>query len=201
MQNLKHNEVKQFSLFKNLRKAFRCRDIILYSLASFVTYMAGKKGIETIRWVDRGKELVLLDQRLVPEKVRYVRCRTYNDVAEAIKNMAVRGAPAIGVAAAFGIALAALKSKAETRNELLREIYKAKSKLSKTRPTAVNLFWALDRMVGKAEQMENSPEEIAAALLEEAKKIMDEDIRVNMTIGRFGSDLIPDGARVLTHCN
>ncbi len=163
--------------------------------------MAGKMGIETIRWIDRRKELLLLDQRLVPEKVRYVRCRTYNDVADAIKNMTVRGAPAIGVAAAFGMALAALKSKAKTRNGLLREIYKAKEKLSKTRPTAVNLFWALDRMVRKAEEMEDSPEEIAAALLEEAKKIMDEDIKVNMTIGRFGAELIPDGARVLTHCN
>ncbi|MEM4303729.1 MAG: hypothetical protein QXQ70_07535 [Candidatus Caldarchaeum sp.] len=162
--------------------------------------MVGKTGLDTIRWDDGRKVLVLLDQRAVPEKVRYVRCRTYRDVASAIKNMTVRGAPAIGVAAAFGIALAALKSLAKTRNALMHDIYRAQSALSKTRPTAVNLFWSLERMGKKAEQLEGSPDEIAAGLVEEAKKIMEEDVKVNRMIGRFGAELIPDGARVLTHC-
>ncbi|MEM1946352.1 MAG: hypothetical protein QW614_05570 [Candidatus Caldarchaeum sp.] len=162
--------------------------------------MVGKTGLETVRWVDGKNELLLLDQRAIPHRVSYVRCRTYRDVALGIKNMTVRGAPAIGVAAAFGIALAAVKSQAKTREALLRDIQRAQSVLSRTRPTAVNLFWSLERMGKKAEQLEGGPDEIAAGLVEEAKKIMEEDVKVNRMIGRFGSELIPDGARVLTHC-
>ncbi|MDW7978819.1 MAG: hypothetical protein RMH74_08465 [Candidatus Caldarchaeum sp.] len=158
-------------------------------------------GLETIIWDDKKEELLLLDQRVVPDKVSYVRCRTYRDVAEAIRNMTVRGAPAIGVAAAFGIALAALKSKAKTRKALLTRVQQARTTLSKTRPTAVNLFWALDRMTKKAEALDLEPIEAAEQLVEEAKKIMEEDVRVNKAIGRLGAELIPDGARILTHCN
>jgi len=163
--------------------------------------MTERERLETIRWDDRRRELLLLDQRVIPDKLRFVRCRTYRQVAEAIKNMTVRGAPAIGVAAAFGIVLAAMRSEFNTREKLLKELEKAKDVLAKTRPTAVNLFWALDRMMEKALSLDEAPKEMVEELLEEAKKIMEEDIRTNKTIGRFGADLIPDNARVLTHCN
>ncbi len=145
--------------------------------------------------------MVLLDQRLIPEKTAYVRCRNYRQVAYAIKNMAVRGAPAIGVAAAYGMALAALKSDAKTKQALIKELTHAKEILSKTRPTAVNLFWALERMMTRAEGFEGGVNELKETLLEEAAKILQEDIAVNRAIGRFGAELIPDGAKVLTHCN
>ncbi|MEM0443757.1 MAG: hypothetical protein QXS57_04345 [Candidatus Caldarchaeum sp.] len=163
--------------------------------------MPGVKSFETIIWDEKRLELRLLDQRVVPERVRYVVCRTYRDVAEAIRNMTVRGAPAIGVAAAFGVALAAVRSRAKTRESLLKQVSQARATLAKTRPTAVNLFWALDRMAKKAESLELEPAEMTEKLVEEAKEIMEEDVRVNMAIGRMGADLIPDGGRVLTHCN
>ncbi|MEM2095370.1 MAG: S-methyl-5-thioribose-1-phosphate isomerase [Candidatus Caldarchaeum sp.] len=157
--------------------------------------------VETVRWDDRRREVVLLDQRVLPMRVRFVRCRTVNQVAESIKNMTVRGAPAIGVAAAFGMAVAALRSQAKTRDTLLKDLEKARQLLASTRPTAVNLFWALDRMMVKAQTSGGNPDTISDELLREAKRILDEDVQMNKTIGRYGSDLIEDGARVLTHCN
>lgn len=123
------------------------------------------------------------------------------DVAAAIRNMTVRGAPAIGVAAAFGMALAAMRSKARSREKLLEDLRKAREMLSATRPTAVNLFWALDRMMKKAESMSTDRQTIVSELVKEAQKIHDEDVQMNKTIGRYGAELIKDGARVLTHCN
>jgi len=119
----------------------------------------------------------------------------------AIKNMTVRGAPAIGVAAAYGIALAALKSGAKNKQALLKELKNASETLSKTRPTAVNLFWALERMMNVAEKFDGDLDDLRKLLVSEAGNILQEDVKVNRQIGRFGADLIPDGARVLTHCN
>lgn len=158
-------------------------------------------GFETIRWDGRRGELVLIDQRVLPTRLRYVRCGSVKQVAVAIKDMTVRGAPAIGVAAAFGMALAARRSKARSREKLLEELRKARELLASTRPTAVNLFWALERMMKKAESLSGDADYIASELLKEAQKIQDEDVQVNKTIGRYGADLIKDGSRVLTHCN
>jgi len=130
--------------------------------------------IEPMRW--HGDSLELLDQRLLPEKLSYVRCRTAADVAQAIRDMVVRGAPAIGCAAAFGVVLAKGSSSSFEQ-------------LSKSRPTAVNLFWALDRMK-KSKDLEA-----------EAKAIFDEDIAANKAMGRLGAELIPAGARIMTYCN
>jgi len=130
--------------------------------------------IEPMRW--HGDSLELLDQRLLPEKLSYVRCRSAADVAQAIRDMVVRGAPAIGCAAAFGVVLD--KGSSSSFDEL-----------SNSRPTAVNLFWALERMK-KAENFES-----------EAKAIFEEDVSANLAMGRLGAELIPAGARVMTYCN
>jgi len=132
------------------------------------------KEVQPLRW--KGDRLELLDQRLLPDKTKYVVCRTASDVAKAIKDMVVRGAPAIGCAAAFGVVLSAGKPKAF-------EV------LAKSRPTAVNLFWALERMK-RAKNLEA-----------EAKAIYQEDLAANREMGRLGAKLIPAKARVMTHCN
>jgi methylthioribose-1-phosphate isomerase len=133
-----------------------------------------KSAVEPIRW--RGDRLELLDQRLLPDKKVYLTCRTAEQVAKAIKDMVVRGAPAIGCAAAFGVVLG-------------KGSKKAHEVLAKSRPTAVNLFWALERMK-KATNLEA-----------EAKAIYDEDIAANRAMGERGAELIPNKARVMTHCN
>jgi methylthioribose-1-phosphate isomerase len=134
--------------------------------------------VEPIRW--RGDHLELLNQLLLPLKVEYVRCSTAHEVAEAIKSMVVRGAPAIGVAAAFGLAMA--KQNGE-------DVRAAAAELRATRPTAVNLAWAIDRMSR------------AGNTVEEAEKIFREDLEANRRIGRFGAELLGSKATVLTHCN
>lgn len=140
-----------------------------------------------LRWSDEG--LYLLDQRKLPHETVYVLCKDHIDVARAIKDMVVRGAPAIGVAAAYGVALG-------VKNLSLAKIDEIVDLLSKTRPTAVNLFWALERMRKKALSSSSWEE-----LLEEAKAIHEEDIKANERIGKFGAHLIPQSANVLTHCN
>lgn len=134
--------------------------------------------VQPLRWI--GKSLDLLDQRLLPDRLEYVSCRTAAEVATAIRDMVVRGAPAIGCAAAFGIALdAACGADLKVANDVL----------AASRPTAVNLFWALDRMRGTKDPVA------------EAVAIYDEDIAGNKAMGAFGAALIPHGARVMTHCN
>lgn len=145
-----------------------------------------------------------LDVRLVPLEEVYRETTDYNRVAKAIKDMEIRGAPAIGVAAAFGMALAALWSKAETVEKLVEELGKAKKVLESTRPTAYNLFWALNRIWKKVEegvQRKVSVEELRRMVVEEAKKIYLEDIETNRKIGEIGSKLVEDGDTILTHCN
>jgi methylthioribose-1-phosphate isomerase len=158
------------------------------------------RAVETLRWA--GERLELIDQRLLPQRVEYAVCRTAAEVAAAIRDMTVRGAPAIGCAAAYGVALEAGRPTFRTLEEFHRAIEHAFVELGASRPTAVNLFWALDRMrrVYDATRTQ-SPEQVRARLVEEAVAIHREDVEANRTIGFHGSALVPDGARIMTHCN
>ena len=148
--------------------------------------------VETIVWTDAG--VVMIDQRRLPKEEVYVTCRDYREVAEAIRSMVIRGAPAIGVAAAMGVALGVLHGDAG-----FDEVCET---LAGTRPTAVNLFWAIDRMKKLHASLRGKPvEEIRARMVEEAQRIRLEDIAINEAIGRNGVSLVPDGKTVLTHCN
>ena len=154
----------------------------------------------TVGW--QGDRIILLDQRRLPTEEVYLECRTWQEVAAAIRSLAVRGAPAIGVTAAFGVALAALASKARTFDELLADLDVAIDGLAATRPTAVNLFWALERMRRYALDHRALPVgTIRASLVAEAETILEEDIAGNRRLGAHGAALVPDGARILTHCN
>jgi len=155
---------------------------------------------QTVEWCEG--RVRLIDQTLLPREFRQIDCETVAAVAEAIRSLRVRGAPAIGVTAALGMALCAWRSQAQTAEELLRELQEAKSTLAATRPTAVNLFWALDRMMRKAEQFSTAtPEVLKKLLLEEAEQIRDEDIAANRLIGQLGAQLLPQRVSILTHCN
>ena len=156
--------------------------------------------IRTVEWTDTG--VVMLDQRLLPLQEVYISCRDHQQVAEAIRTMVIRGAPAIGVAAAMGVALGVRAASASEQNELDPEFERICDVLAATRPTAVNLFWAIERM--KEVYGRVRPEGVAAireALVREAQAMHAEDVDANRRMGRFGQELIPDGARVLTHCN
>jgi methylthioribose-1-phosphate isomerase len=154
-----------------------------------------QKTIETIEWTPEG--VVMIDQTRLPRETSFVTCRTYTDVADAIRNMIIRGAPAIGVAAAMGVALGALQS-----DNLESDIPVICETLAKTRPTAVNLFWAIDRMRRLYESVSDLPlGEVRRRLIDEAQKVRAEDIAINEAIGHHGAPLVPDGKTVLTHCN
>jgi eIF-2B alpha/beta/delta-like uncharacterized protein len=159
--------------------------------------------IKPLYWDPEAKEFHWLDTRLIPFKEVYRSTRDYRRVAQAIKDMEIRGAPAIGVAAAFGMALAAAHSKATSLEGLMDELREARKVLASTRPTAYNLFWALDRVMKVAEEAaaKGDPGEVKARVEEEAVKIYVEDVRANVEMGRIGSKLIEDGDTVLTHCN
>ena len=149
--------------------------------------------IRPILWDDKG--LLLLDQRLLPWREKYLRFKTWQEVREAIRAMVVRGAPAIGITAAIGMVLAAEKIKAKSPRDFLAKLRRAGQGLKRARPTAVNLAWAVERMLKRAER---EPE--VEALREEALKIWEEDIAANRRMGRLGAELLPEGA-ILTHCN
>lgn len=144
--------------------------------------------------------VVLIDQTKLPNKLVYVKCKTYLELADAIKKLVVRGAPAIGVTAAFGLALAAQHSKAKTLPELMTDLDTALKVLRATRPTAVNLFWALERVMSRAKRGK-SVEEVKKLVLDEAQKMVEEDININRQMGANGAKLFEDGDIVLTHCN
>jgi methylthioribose-1-phosphate isomerase len=156
--------------------------------------------IETLEWTDSGVRF--LDQTKLPTEETYVTCKTYEQVADVIRNMVVRGAPAIGVAAAMGVALGVKNSKAESVGELKQDFDKICDVIGKTRPTAVNLFWAIGRMRDKFELLRVRPlAQIRQALIDEAVRMHAEDIAANQAMGRFGATLMPDSGGVLTHCN
>lgn len=156
--------------------------------------------METMRWQDG--EFFLLDQTKLPGTGEYICCRDYITVAEAIKRLSVRGAPAIGAAAAYGLVLGAMELEREDTRDFLAGIEEIASQLSATRPTAVNLNWALQRMLARARSaMPMEPKGLVEVLLREADDIYREDFEGNREMGRFGLDLIPENARILTHCN
>jgi methylthioribose-1-phosphate isomerase len=156
--------------------------------------------IHTLEWTDRGVRF--LDQTKLPTDEVYVTCTTYEQVADVIRNMVVRGAPAIGVAAAMGIALGVQGSSAETVAGLKKDFDHICKVIGETRPTAVNLFWAIRRMQDKFESLRIRPmTQIRQALIEEAQRMHGEDIAANQAMGRHGSTLMPASGGVLTHCN
>jgi methylthioribose-1-phosphate isomerase len=154
--------------------------------------------VETLRW--RDGRLELIDQRLLPGKFEYLSCSSAADVALAIRAMAVRGAPAIGCAAAFGVALEAQREKGRAPGPFSDAMELAFRTLAESRPTAVNLFWALARMRAVLKQTRD-PEAAAESLTEGALALFHADLAANRAIGRAGAALVPDGARILTHCN
>ena len=157
-------------------------------------------GIETLRW--KNDRLEMIDQRILPASFEYIAYDSAASVADGIRSMVVRGAPAIGCAAAYGIALEALKLKSASVDKFNKGMERAFDVLAESRPTAVNLFWALQRMREKISSSNNtSPGKLADILLAEAHEILAEDIRINRAMGEYGAALLPDGARVLTHCN
>ena len=153
--------------------------------------------VETVQWID--DRVVLIDQTRLPLEEAYVTCRSYQEVADAIRKMVVRGAPAIGVTAAMGVALGVLHA---SEPELDRQFETICNTLAATRPTAVNLFWAIERMRRLYQKVRGGPiAEIRRWLIEEAKLVREEDIAICRAIGRHGAALVPDGRTVLTHCN
>jgi methylthioribose-1-phosphate isomerase len=153
--------------------------------------------VETIEWTDAG--VVMIDQTRLPREERYITCRTYAEVAEAIRSMTIRGAPAIGVAAAMGIALGVAQVEPANLDAQFTEICET---LARTRPTAVNLFWAIERMKRVYAESAGAPlPRLRERLITEARQIRLEDIAINQAIGRNGAVLVPDGQTVLTHCN
>jgi methylthioribose-1-phosphate isomerase len=156
--------------------------------------------VQTLRW--RDGHLEMIDQRVLPQRFEYLRYGNAAEVAEGIRCMVVRGAPAIGCAAAYGVALEALALQGATRDAFSAGLELGLRVLAASRPTAVNLFWALKRMRGVWEASQHRPNaDVAAALLLEAHEISAEDIRINRAMGAHGAALLADGARVLTHCN
>lgn len=154
--------------------------------------------VKPLEW--RKGKLRILNQNLLPWKTEYVECTTAEEVAECIKTMKIRGAPAIGVAAAYGLALAVQRSRHRNLEKLRREADEAYKLLASTRPTAYNLFWALNRVKSKLREA-STVEEAKKKALAEAEKIHREDIETNRLIGLHGEKLVEDGDRILTHCN
>jgi methylthioribose-1-phosphate isomerase len=153
--------------------------------------------IQTIQWTTEG--VVMIDQTRLPSEELYVTCRNYREVADAIRTMIIRGAPAIGVAAAMGVAIGVAQA---DPNGLDAQFARICGELGSTRPTAVNLFWGIDRMKRLYSSVRHLPlDQIRDCLITEAKLIREEDIEINKAIGRHGAPLVPDGRTVLTHCN
>jgi len=158
--------------------------------------------VKTIEWTDEGVKMI--DQRKLPTVEEYPVFKTYQEVADAIRSMVIRGAPAIGVAAAMGVALGVRDSKARNIAELREDFNEIADTLASTRPTAVNLFWAIERMKRLFKEIATNGAEkraIADRLIQEALTIQAEDIEGNKRMGRFGQELLPNSGTILTHCN
>jgi methylthioribose-1-phosphate isomerase len=153
----------------------------------------------TIEW--RNGTVQTIDQTRLPNEEVSITMKNCLDVADAIKTMKIRGAPLLGAAAALALALTAFHAKAKSKKQLISELEKAAETIRATRPTAVNLFWALDRMLDKAKAAQGSVEDVATLVVEEANRISEEDVVTNRLIGKHGAKLIHDGDAVLTHCN
>lgn len=154
--------------------------------------------MRTVEW--KNSKVIMIDQTKLPTKLEYVEFSDYREIANAIKTMIVRGAPAIGVSGAFGLALAAIQSKATTKEDLIKDLEEARQVLFSTRPTAVNLKWGLDKIIEVAKKGSNVSE-MRNSIIEEAKKIAEDDIKTNISIGKFGAELFNDNDTIMTHCN
>jgi methylthioribose-1-phosphate isomerase len=155
--------------------------------------------MRTIKWCDG--TVLTIDQTRLPHEIVTLELKTVEQMAEAIKTLRIRGAPLLGAAAGFALALAAYHSTARNKKKLLVELEEAGTEIKSTRPTAVNLFWAIDRVLCKAKCVSGNIEELKSFVVQEAQRIADEDAEANLAIGRNGADLIHDGDTVLTHCN
>ena len=155
--------------------------------------------LPTIAWLNNTVKLI--DQRLLPTREKYLTCRTVEEVAKAIETMAIRGAPAIGVAAAYGTALGARTIKAASWPAFSKKLEAVTARLAKTRPTAVNLFWALNRMTACMKRCEPEWRTAPEALLAEARQIEREDLEMNRQLSKYGATLIPQNGQVITYCN
>jgi methylthioribose-1-phosphate isomerase len=156
--------------------------------------------LRTVEWEDGGS-VKMIDQTLLPTRFAYKTYDSWDGVAQAIKTMVVRGAPAIGVAAAMGVALAAHRSKARNKEQLLKDVHNAADGLRRTRPTAVNLFWGIDRVVRVAGRAGGDVAAIREAVAKEVVRMADEDVEANKRLGRNGAVLLDDGDVVMTQCN
>ena len=154
--------------------------------------------LRTVEWKDN--KVIMIDQTKLPNQLVFVKYDDYNQIANAIRTLVVRGAPAIGVSGAFGLALAALQSKAITKDQLISDLEKARKILFETRPTAINLKWGLDKIM-KVANFGNTVEQIKESIINEAKKMADEDIKINKTMGKHGSVLFDNNDTIMTHCN
>ncbi|CDI06452.1 S-methyl-5-thioribose-1-phosphate isomerase [Candidatus Nitrosotenuis uzonensis] len=154
--------------------------------------------LRTVDW--KNNKVVMIDQTKLPNELVFVEYSDYNDVASAIRNLVVRGAPAIGVSGAFGLALASLQSTATTKEQLLSDLEKARKILFETRPTAVNLAWGLEQIMNAAKKG-NTVQEIRDLIMNTAKQMAEDDIKINMTMGKHGSQLFNDNDTIMTHCN
>ena len=156
--------------------------------------------VETIVW--KNDQVVMIDQRKLPMQEKYIVCRGYRSVIRAIKDLVIRGAPAIGVAAAMGVAMGAQKTRTTNLDRFKAKLNDICQEMIAARPTAVNLAWAVERMKRVAfEDLDSSVEKIKSRLVEESRKMLDEDIAINRAMGRNGQKLLKDGSRILTHCN
>ena len=154
--------------------------------------------LKTLEW--KNNSVIMIDQTKLPNTLEFVTYTDFNQIADAIRTLVVRGAPAIGVSGAFGLALAALQSDAKEKDELINYLENAKKVLFETRPTAVNLAWGLQKIMQVA-KMADTVDEIRKSVVETAKKMADEDVQINMSLGKNGSELFNDNDTVLTHCN
>lgn len=157
--------------------------------------------MRTIIWNDEKHVLKMIDQRILPREFVILEYDNYPAVADAIQTMVVRGAPAIGAAAAFGMAIAGFQSQADSKEALLTDLESAGTILNQARPTAVNLSWAIQRMLKAAHQFEGTAQELREHLLQLAKNIADEDVEINKKMAEYGAALIDDGDHIIHHCN
>ena len=154
--------------------------------------------LKTIEW--KNNSVIMIDQTKLPNSLEYVTYTDYNQVADAIKTLVVRGAPAIGISGAFGLALAVLQSDAKEKDQLIQDLETAQKILLKTRPTAVNLAWGLEKIMSVAKS-EKTVEQIRVSIVEVAKQMAEDDIQINMSIGKNGSELFSKNDTIMTHCN
>ena len=154
--------------------------------------------LKTIEW--KNNSVIMIDQTKLPNSLEYVTYTDYNQVADAIRTLVVRGAPAIGISGAFGLALAVLQSDAKEKDQLIQDLETAQKILLKTRPTAVNLAWGLEKIMSVAKS-EKTVEQIRVSIVEVAKQMAEDDIQINMSIGKNGSELFSKNDTIMTHCN